>query len=437
MRNNMRVGFVNTSSKQNIKPFRIAPLGSLLLLTILEAEFGDTLELSFTDLRGIQEDSLIYHIPEKDIYLHYVTTPEFSEIKNTVKALRNIYPKSKHIAGGPHCNIFSEESAGLFDAICIGEGEEVIKEIIKDVINESLKRVYRQKEAIDINAYPYPLRKYLPKPAVVDVGLLNRKYYDLLGTSVLFSRGCPFSCYYCSNQYKGPIRFRSPDLIIEEIEYLKREYNIKAILIKDDNGIPVNKQQAIKNLKAIGKTGILWRAQTRANGIGPEVIRLAKDSGCVEIAVAVESVWQKSLDIMNKKINIQKAKEYLKLIKKEGLDIKLLFIIGLPGEPKDIAQQTIDFINEVEATNVALCTLCPIPGSELYRNPDRFGIQINHDVPFEKYLFSFGRFDDSEQAPRFFEYEKVTPFGNSLCMDEIMDNYAKVQNYLRDNGINF
>ena len=71
----MRVGFVNTASKQNWKPFRIDPLGPLYLLTILEQEFGDKLELSYTDLRGINEDSLVYHIPEKDIYLHFVTTP--------------------------------------------------------------------------------------------------------------------------------------------------------------------------------------------------------------------------------------------------------------------------------------------------------------------------------------------------------------------------
>jgi hypothetical protein len=51
----MRVGFVNTTGKQNFKPFRIDPLGSLYLLTILEMEFGDQLELSFTDVRGIKE----------------------------------------------------------------------------------------------------------------------------------------------------------------------------------------------------------------------------------------------------------------------------------------------------------------------------------------------------------------------------------------------
>ena len=81
----MRVGFVNTVEKVNFRPFRAYPLSSLLLLTILEEEFGDKLELSFTDLRAVQEDSRIYHIPEKEVYLHYyVTSPDYREIKETI-----------------------------------------------------------------------------------------------------------------------------------------------------------------------------------------------------------------------------------------------------------------------------------------------------------------------------------------------------------------
>ena len=167
------------------------------------------------------------------------------------------------------------------------------------------------------------------------------------------------------------------------------------------------------------------------------MIKLAKESGCVEIAVAIESVCQRSLDIVNKRIDLEKAKEYLDIIKKTGLDIKLLLILGLPGEPKDIAQQTINFIRETEPENVSLSILCPIPGSELYRNPDRFGMIINYDVPFDKYLFAFGRFDEEEKAPRFFDYKKETPFGKGMSMDEILDNHAKVQNFLRERDINF
>jgi radical SAM superfamily enzyme YgiQ (UPF0313 family) len=433
----MRIGFVNTTGKQNEKPFRIAPVGSLLLLTILEEEFGDSVELSFTDLRCVNDDSLIYHIPEKDVYLHYVTTPEIGEIQRIVAQIRQVYPTAKHLAGGPHCNIFPEQSAALFDAICIGEGEEVIKTMIRDIRKHALQKVYRETEPIDLNRYPYPLRKYLPKTATVDAGLLSRKHHDLLGTSVLFSRGCPFACHFCSNQYRGPIRFRTPERVIEEIEYLKREYGVQALLIKDDQGIQTHRGRAMQALKAIGSTGVLWRAQTRANGVSADSVRLAKDCGCVEIAVAIESVWQKSLDIMNKKMDLVKAKQYLLEIKKAGLDLKILLILGLPGEPRDIADRTIRFIEEVQPTNVSLSILCPIPGSELYKNPARFGMKVNPAVSFDKYLFAFGRFDENEKSPRFFEYDVETPFGPSLTMDEILANHEKVQAYLREYDINF
>jgi len=433
----MRIGFVNTNSKQNFKPFRILPLGSLYLLTILEKEFGGNLELSFTDLRGVNEDSLIYHIPEKDIYLYSVTSPDYPELKNTIENLRRIYPAAKHVAGGPHVNIFPEDSLKTFDTICLGEGEELIKEIIRDAFKSNMKNVYKQKNPIDLNLYPYPSREYLPKSAITDIGLLTRKYFDLVGTSALFSRGCPFNCHFCSNLIKGSTRFRSPEQITEEIEYLKREYGVGALLIKDDQGIPVNKKIAKQTLEAIAKTNILWRGQTRANGVHPDMIKLAKESGCVEVAIGLESISQRALNIVNKKIDLNLAKQYLNLLKKEGIDRKLLFIMGLPGEPKDIANQTIDFIKEVEPSVVSLSILCPMPGSELYKNPKRFGIKINYDVSFEKYMFAFGRFDEGEKAPRIFEYDEITPFGKGMSMDEILENHEKVQHFLRDNDLNF
>jgi radical SAM superfamily enzyme YgiQ (UPF0313 family) len=433
----MRVGFINTSSRQNFAPFRIAPLGSLLLLTILEQEFGDALQLSFTDLRGIPDDKVADHLDEKDVYLHYVTTPEFAEISTNVARLRQLYPHAKHIAGGPHCNIFPDESMRRFDAICVGEGEEVIKTIIRDALRGSLQALYRQEAPVDLNAYPFPLRKFLPPRAVVDTGLLSKKHRDLLGTTVLFSRGCPYNCHFCSNQYHGPIRYRAPELISAEIEYLKREYGIKALVLKDDNGIALQKQRAISNLRAITGAGVFWRGQTRANGVHPDVIGLARDSGCVEITVAIESAWQRSLDIMNKKIDLAKAKAYIRQIKATGMDVKILLILGMPGEPHDIASRTIAFIEEVAPANVSLSILCPIPGSELYRHPEKFGMKIKPDVEFSKYLFAFGRFGDDEKAPRFFEYEPVTPFGPSLSMDEILANHDVVQAYLRDHQLNF
>ncbi len=433
----MRVGFINTSGKQNEKPFRIDPLGALYLLTILEQEFGDRLDLGYTDLRGVSEDSMIYHIPERDVYLHYITTPEIAEIQRIVAAVRRVYPKALHLAGGPHANIFPEESLKTFDAICIGEGEEVIKQMINDIFDNKLRKIYRETRTMDLDAYPFPLRKYLPKAAVTDTGMLTRKHAGLLGTSILVSRGCPFNCHFCSNQYKGPTRVRSPELITQEIEYLKREYQTQALLFKDDQAIHTNREVSRGMLEAVGRSNVLWRGQSRANGVHPDTVKLAKETGCVEIAVAIESVSPKALKIMNKNIDLDKAKEYFKVLRQNEIEIKLLLILGLPGEPKDIAQQTINFIEETRPSNVSLSILCPIPGSEIWNNPARFGMKIDTSVPFEKYMFAFGRFDGEEKTPHFFEYEKSGPFGEGMSMDEIMANHEAVQTYLRERRINF
>lgn len=222
----MKVEFLNTSGRQNDKPSRIDPLGPLYLLTILEEEFGDRLDLGYTDLRGINEDSMIYHIPERDVYLHYVTTPEIAEIRRITTAVRGIYPNALHPDGGQHPNMFPEESLETFATICIGEGEQIIKQMTHDIFNKELKQVYRQSGQIDLKAYPFSLRQFLPKSAIADIGMLSRKHYDLLGTTVLCSRGCPFGCHFCFNQYEGTTRVRSPGWIAKTIEYLKKECHI-------------------------------------------------------------------------------------------------------------------------------------------------------------------------------------------------------------------
>jgi len=303
-------------------------------------------------------------------------------------------------------------------------------------MRSALKKLYRQQAPVDINAYPFPSRSFLPKSAVAMSGLLSKEYSKLIGTNVLFSRGCPFNCHFCANLTKGTPQYRSSELIKEEILYLKREYGIQALAMKDDQSIPVNKAIACKSLQAVAETGIKWRGQSRANGISLDMIKLARAAGCVEIAVGIESVCQKSLDIINKRIDFQHARQYLKNLKNEGIYTRLLLIIGLPGEPKDIAARTIEFIKETEPTTVLLSLLCPLPGTELFNNPARFGIKLKKDVPFEKYTTAFGRFDENEKPALVFEYEKTTPFGESMSNEEILDNYNIVQKYLRENKLN-
>ena len=434
----LEIGFVVPTCGYYYQPFRNQPLVTLYLLTILENKFGDRVKLSLIDLRSVDEASLLFHIPENDVFLYSVGTQDIHETSAVVQGLRSIYPKAKHIAGGAHITLFPEECSKVFDSIVLREGEESIVKIIDDILASDLKPIYREDKPVDLDAYPYASRKYLPRKAVVDTGILSGKYLNLPGTAFIFSRGCPFDCYFCANKNLslGPVRFRSPQLVEEEIEYLKSEYQIEALAFKDDNAIPVNQQVARAHLEAVGRTGIKWKGQSRANGIQSDVVKLAWDAGCIEIALGIESVCQNVLEIVNKRIDINEAKKYIQLLRKTGIGVRLNLIIGLPGEPDDIVEQTLAFIDEAEPTSVLLSYLYPVPGSELFKNPARFGININ-TFDWTRYTATAGRFSEDELPDIIFDYDKVTPWGKGVDKEIIYQNYVRLQSILRERGLNF
>lgn len=437
----LKIGFIFPSSDYLHDPFKGDPHTHFQILTVLESHFGNKIDLSLIDLRGIKKEFAIYHIPECDVYLYSVYTLDYDEQLSIIKNLRERYPKAKHIAGGPHATVFQQECLKTFDCLIIGDGEETIVQAVKDVLADNLKKIYKQDTIININKYHFPLRKYLPESTIARKGLLAMKikkgYGELLSTTVIFSRGCPYGCYFCAmpqiKEYAPGIRYRNPELVTEEIEYLKKTYGIKAISLLDEIAIPPNPKKAAAHIEAIGKTGIIWKAQCRVDGITPEIAGITKEAGCSVMCFGVESVSQKSLDIINKKIDINKAKNSIRLMKENGIECRVYMIIGLPAEPDDIVEQTWSFIKETSPDLVYLSLLTVRPGTELYDNPKKFGIK-NVTSDWSKTMHMYGRYEN-ELPSLTFEYEKQTPWGKSFSNDRIINNYLELQTRLKEHGL--
>lgn len=437
----LRIGFIQPSSDYLFDPFRGDPFTHLAILTIIEDAFGDRVEPLLIDLRGIKREYALFHIPECDIYLHSIYTLDYHEQISVVGCLKKQYPKSVHIAGGPHVAEFTRECSRFFDSLILGEGEETVVRAINDFLNSRLQRLYQQETLIDINAYPHWNRKFLPKSSVARKNIMTLKnkpgFENLPGTTVMFSRGCPFSCHFCDIQRfkKGTpsIRFREPELITKEIEYLKRDYGVQGINIVDEIGFPLKRERAVKHIEAIGKSGIVWRGQCRADGITPELAKLAFDSGCVALGIGVESVIQKSLDLINKAVKVEEAKKTIATIRSIGIEARIYLIIGLPGEPEDIVERTWSFIEEAKPELVHLSLLTVRPGTEFFRHPERFGIKrVNTD--WQNTMHMHGRFSD-EKITLTFEYNEETPWGKSLPSDTIVKNYLELQGRLKEHGL--
>jgi len=438
----LKVGFIFPSSDYLNNPFKGDPHTHFQILTVLDAHFGKKVNLSLIDLRGIKKEFAIYHIPECDVYMHSVYTLDYDEQISIVKSLRDHYPKSKHIAGGPHAAVFQKECLKIFDALVLGDGEESIVQAITDIMNSRLKDIYEQSAPIDVNLYPYPKRECLPKSTVARTGLMTlkrKKGFDkLLGATVVFSRGCPYQCHFCAmpqiKKYNPGVRYRRPDLIKAEIEYLKADYGIEGINILDEIGIPPDPKQAVPHLEAIAETGIRWRGQCRVDGISPQIAKLAKKSGCIAMGLGVESVSQRALDIINKKIDLKQVREAIHNLKSNDIEVRLYMIMGLPGEPDDIVDRSWDFIKETEPDLVFLCLFTVRPGTEVFNRPKEFGIK-DIKTDWSKTMHMFNRYD-KELPTLTFEYEKAAPWGRGFSSDEIIENYLALQARLKKEGLN-
>jgi len=157
----------------------------------------------------------------------------------------------------------------------------------------------------------------------------------------------------------------------------------------------------------------------------------------VDLAIGIESISQNVLNNINKRLDLNKAKIFLGYLKKHEIGIRLNIIMGLPGEPKDIVEKTIKFIEEIGPSSVLLSLLTPVPGSDIFENAEKYGIIFDKKTPFNKLFSIFGRFDENEKLDMVFEYKKITPFGESMSNEEILSNYMFIQKYLRDNKLNF
>ena len=264
----------------------------------------------------------------------------------------------------------------------------------------------------------------------------NVRNKDILSTTVIFSRGCIGNCSFCTmpqirknTNYCG-IQYRKPKYIAKEIEYLKREYNIGGISLLDEIGIPPNKKDAYEFIRAIGRTDILWKAQTRVDLMNKDIAKRIKAAGCLMMCFGVESIYQKSLDVINKGITVKQVHTAIDALKKNNIEVRLYMIMGLPQEPKDILQKTLRFIEKVNPDLVTPCLFTVRPGTDIYNNYKKFGIkQIKKDWTDTMHMYS--RFGDEE--PRLnFEYED----GMGLSNDAIINNYKGFLTALKEKGLN-
>ena len=302
-----------------------------------------------------------------------------------IKKIKKNAPQTKIISGGVHCSVLYEQILRNFpvDAICLGEGENVIIPLVENVFDKnSLQKVngiayLNEKNELVITSPP-DITKLDDVPFPEHDAFLTKKSKVLY---MITSRGCVGKCIFCSTiSYWKRWRTRSPENIVDEIEAVTKRFpNIEYIFFNDD-AFTLDNKRAINICKEIIKRGIKikWTCSARVTPISLEMLEWFKKAGCIRITYGIESGSNRMLQMMKKYITREQIITAFDLTKKAGIEAKAFLLVGLPTEDNESINETISLLKRINyiADGAAIVEL--YPNTEIYQMAKEKGF-INDD----------------------------------------------------------
>lgn len=246
--------------------------------------------------------------------------------------------------------VFSRTPA--VDLIVIGEGEVPALEIAKlleegkDPKSENIPNLAWKKDG-HIHLTRKGMRFDLEKKALLNLELLKYpKAYDVLPYA--FSRGCPYHCNFCMEEFIRPIRKEvPPEIIRSDLSNLSQQSNAHILMVSDALFKSFNLFPYLRSL------GMKVNFETRCDVMDPSIIPHIADV-CGVLALGFESASYDTLRRMNK---VRDRSHYEKYISntiaifneavRNEIPIMVFFIAGYPGDTKKNLEESLVFAEEL------------------------------------------------------------------------------------------
>ena len=185
---------------------------------------------------------------------------------------------------------------------------------------------------------------------------------------IVTSRGCPGGCRFCIKHvsYGSSVRFRSPENIVQEIEFLidqgVRSFHMYADIFT------ISREHVVGLCELILERGLefQWTCNSRVDFVDPDMLQLMATAGCRWISWGIESGSEEVLRRARKGIRLEQVEHALRWAREAGIHNWGYFIIGLPGETEETIRETIRFSKRLPLDLVLFHIAAPYPGSPFF-----------------------------------------------------------------------
>jgi anaerobic magnesium-protoporphyrin IX monomethyl ester cyclase len=315
----------------------------------------------------------------------YAITATINTCLELGRVVKEEVPDAQYILGGVHPTFMwrevLEEPGSPVDFIVRGEGEGTVEDLMRCLVDggdpASVNGIaWRPRDG---KADTTPPRGFLPDleayPAAFDIADWSTyKYFPIpegrLG-SVATSRGCNYTCTFCSQQqfWERSWRGRSPAKVVEEIRHLYDDYGVRTVLVTDE--YPTQDQdrweELLDRIIAMDRE-IYLLMETRAADIVRDRDFLPKyrQAGIVHVYVGLEATDQETLDRIDKKSSVEEGRESLSLIREHGMLSETSFVLGFPDETEQSVRATLELARDFNPDMAHFLAITPWPYSGLW-----------------------------------------------------------------------
>lgn len=427
----MRVLLVVYDNQSYLSEF---PIGLAYIASVLKKK-GHEVEIYNQDIYHYTDTHLTEHLNGSKYDIVGVSVIggyyQYRKLLSLSHAINNSKNRPFYIIGGhgpaPEPEYFLRKTEA--DAVCIGEGEETVVELINTLeAKRTLKNVlgiaYRDGENIiinerrplikDVDSIPFPAYELFPVHIYRLLRMPNCSVTDFV-MPIISGRGCVFQCNFCYRMDKG-FRQRSNNSIIEEIKLLKSDYDINYVYFNDELLMSSVERTVSLCEELIGsKVNIKWNCNGRLNFAKKDVLKVMKEAGCVFINYGIEAFDDQILRNMNKKLTVKQITSGIEATLEAEISPGYNIIFGNIGENRDVLMKGVDFLLKYDDGSQmrTIRPVTPYPGSPLYYYAIEKGLlkdcgdfYENRHVNSDLLAVNFTELDDSEFHQCLFEANK-------------------------------
>ncbi len=373
-------------------------------------------------VQGFDIDAIVDRIPANldvlgigNLFLH-----ELRFLQKLIPAIKGRFPELVLVLGGENATGMWDDVLRLFPEVigCIlGEGEEAFPRLVYALENGGgLENVpslgywahgaphqnARTKRITAIDDIPWPAWDLFPVEQYVEARIRSGVYRGP-SLPILTSRGCPYTCAFCSSPAMWGTAYvaRTPARVLDEIEFLMQRYRVTNFDLRDLTAVLTKKW--IKEFHAqvtTRKVHFTWQIPqgTRSENLNRETLTLMYETGCRNFGYALESVSPQIITRMRKRVVPSRMFSSIREALHLGFRLDVFFIIGYPTETRwdHLAYlRAVVRLAWMGADIVSLMQFNPYPGSEEYFRFRRDGrIRFDDDSYVYSSLFrTTGRYD--------------------------------------------